>query len=608
MMRRLSWTALALVTLLPAPGAAVDLGDLRIPPDRVPEWNPGVEGGIPNTSDTTRWPVAATLPAGASGAEIQNAIDRAAAAFGDGRRGSVVQLSAGQYTLARGQCLELASNVVLRGAGPDRTTLTGDEGCIHETREFSEYGIVHVSGDSANWHGASSERLPITDAALPRGTRAFTLADASSIGVGDWVRVSVDNDPAIIEDAGARNVLLHTARVVAKSGNRITVDRPLRTAFNVAFEPIALEIYPILNAGVEGFKIENVKPARNVDRGLLSFKFAVNCWARDMFFYRGIKDLAGFESSARNTIADSRVELMLWQDCKVAGNYVDGVPDNCTGNENVVNAYGIGIERGAQDNLVTNNVFRDLYIPVIVSRGAAGNVISYNYGVDNRSGSHGIFFHGHYPYENLVEGNDLDVAITVDEWWGRQGPRNTAFRNRLRPQGTRARFANESGGPYKGFTADQLQLIANVAWAAYGTPCSGSNYDGGYCYDFDGGHAGGTALMTNLWLERNLFRDGRGSRWGLVWKDPQATTTNLENANGERAPAAWAGVRIPASLYLTSRPGFWPASKPWPAIGADVDDMAASPVRLSAQERHQGLPPVASPPDTTPPAAPHLLE
>ena len=51
------WVALA------NPAAAMDLGDLQIPASRIPVFDPGVIGGIP---DTSSWPVVNALSYGAT--------------------------------------------------------------------------------------------------------------------------------------------------------------------------------------------------------------------------------------------------------------------------------------------------------------------------------------------------------------------------------------------------------------------------------------------------------------------------------------------------------------------------------------------------------------
>ena len=97
-----------------------------------------------------------------------------------------------------------------------------------------------------------------------------------------------------------------------------------------------------------------------------------------------------------------------------------------------------------------------MYIDVIMSNGATGNVISYNY-VTGPTMSHGFFFHGKYPLENLLEGNHTNSTVTFDNWWGMQGPRNTVFRNRLVDGG---HIRNSADG--SSFIADYFNITGVV--------------------------------------------------------------------------------------------------------------------------------------------------
>src|SRR5437016_14617658 len=90
-----------------------------IPADRRIDWSQaGIPGGIP--SRTTR---CATFSPGATAAQINKAI----ATCNNG----VVFLGAGTYKLSAGIGFAGKSNVTLRGAGPDQTTLafTGNVNC-----------------------------------------------------------------------------------------------------------------------------------------------------------------------------------------------------------------------------------------------------------------------------------------------------------------------------------------------------------------------------------------------------------------------------------------------------------------------------------------------
>ena len=104
----------------------------------------------------------------------------------------------------------------------------------------------------------------------------------------------------------------------------------------------------------------------------------------------------------------------------IRGNTFENSPYNGTGNQQVF------LVRGASDNVLENNIFNDAD-PIKIEQGSNGNVIAYNFftGGDTRS----IFYHGTYNHENLSEGNDLfSRNIAADNYWGRQGPRNTVYR------------------------------------------------------------------------------------------------------------------------------------------------------------------------------------
>jgi hypothetical protein len=95
-------------------------------PSRAIDWTKaGIPGGIPNRTTVCR----AVAPSGEANAtdsaNIQNALTACAGTD------QVVQLQAGKYTLAAGILFNQVSHVVLRGAGPDKTTLafTGLAGC-----------------------------------------------------------------------------------------------------------------------------------------------------------------------------------------------------------------------------------------------------------------------------------------------------------------------------------------------------------------------------------------------------------------------------------------------------------------------------------------------
>ena len=549
------------------------LGDLQVPANRIPTWNPGVEGGVPDTSgwnifcDVTDSPYNAVANDGQlDRAAIQSAIDAANAAGGN----QVVYVPAGTfrgYAHGSGNTLNLKSNVVLRGAGRDLTTITGDRGGGPEV-----WGGVHL-------YGSGGAFVNITTSSLPRGTTTITLANASGFSVGDYCMMKQDNDMSYFHVRSSMmsdEYLRHIFKVSAKNGNTLTMDRPLRHYFGASFNPRVQKMNPISNSGLEDMKVmcDELTLAQwqgglYANTGPVGMYYAVNCWIDDCYLYCGYRKHIHAKYSSRCTIRDSKFYKMLQAEY--------GDPDD--GSEKEYDAYCVLLHVGAVDFLVTNNIFIDHYVDVIMFNGANGNVASYNYHIGPR-GLHGFFFHGRYPHENLFEGNQTDASITVDNWWGEQGPRNTIFRNRLVDTGwVKNEDYHSSTYHPTGHVADQLNVIGNIAWSYRAQPFC--QYEAGSCRDYD-------TKMTNLWLERNIYRDyTRGDHYGLILRTPEPTTTNLFSYGGDKAPASWSTFNMPASLYLTQKPDWWPSGKPWPCTGSDIDDFTGTLTKLPAQDRYE---------------------
>ncbi len=540
-------------------GRGRDLGDLKIPPERLPQWYPGVEGGIPNTSD---WPVFCEVtdpPYNAKpnddksdAAAINAAITAAATAGGN----QVVYLPAGLYRFDKGQAIYMKSNVVLRGAGWDDTIIKG--------KGSKNQAGIYFSGSRGGY-------INITSSSIPKGTTTITLADASGIGVGDWLFMEQDNDPSYMQ-WDVIPAMTAIFKVVAKNGNTITMDRPLRHAFGSSFNPVVFKIKPIENAGIEKFRIQMDRDS-NVKANLVVIKEAVNCWTKEVYFKDGGKHHIFLNYAVRNTIFKCMFEgLLVWEI-----------------NKTPWANYSIGFAEGAHDNLITNTVAIDNKSNACFARGASGNVYSYNYHVGTVMRK-GVQFHGKYPYDNLVEGNDTYNGImTMDNNWGQQGPRNTIFRNRCRGIGRIHSSADGPESPPDCPTGVDLNLILNSAHSFYGG-CVGPavcNYPKGNTRDYD-------FKSTGLWAEYNFATDIKpdvGGVWGWVWKTPESSSVRIESDHeGNKAPAHWAGLKFPASLYLKNKPDWWPAGKAWPCIGADIDDHSGAMIKLPAQQWYEALP------------------
>ena len=258
--------------------------------------------------------------------------------------------------------------------------------------------------------------------------------------------------------------------------------------------------------------------------------------------------------------------------------------------------------------LVENNILERLHVGIMLSWGAAGNVIAYNYSYGNFDSSGALVilatidFHGAHPQFNLFEGN-VGNNITMDSFWG-SGSNNTMFRNQFRGTDTLAsplaagrnvvnwsstQLANEQMfGITDSFPHTNANSVGNVlgsadaVTAATGgrfnsgsspfsstiTPPTTRNYNNWFYattagYDTGGdstgssvaSFAGGLLNLLGYWVGKapgTIFQHGNfdiGSN-SVIWN---SGTTQV----------------LPASFYRTSKPS-WFGSVPWPAIGPDV--------------------------------------
>jgi hypothetical protein len=108
------------------PPPSVQLWSEILDPSRATDWTQaGIPGGIPNRTTVCRTVAPSAKTDATDSTNIQNALTACAGTD------QVVQLQAGRYTLSAGIFFNQLSHVVLRGAGPDKTTLafTGLSAC-----------------------------------------------------------------------------------------------------------------------------------------------------------------------------------------------------------------------------------------------------------------------------------------------------------------------------------------------------------------------------------------------------------------------------------------------------------------------------------------------
>jgi hypothetical protein len=239
-----------------------------------------------------------------------------------------------------------------------------------------------------------------------------------------------------------------------------------------------------------------------------------------------------------------------------------------------VDCYGVVIRCGAAENLIENNIVRYMNKPILMNVSGGGNVIAYNY-ADNSWATPpewqevNIDTHCAFPHMELIEGNQAPhMGATITH--GNAGYL-TFFRNysssQFAPPAVYGSTATQTGN----VTAIQLDggdigmnAVGNVLGAA-GISTVYDAYDSGPMSIFELGNGGAGATdvaATSLYRDGNFDYVNNGTQWNA----------------GAHA--------LPASLYLRSRPAWWPSGQPFPWVGPDLSPMVGT---LPAKDRSDHL-------------------
>jgi len=544
------------------PGSALaqrtqaSLGDLQIPPSRVPMWHDLDHLPL----DTSGWTVT-NVPCG-GGSTLQNAVNAAGP-------NTVLQL-AGNCTYDFGQSGATfsigKSYLVLRGAGRNSTIIEfGNNDSTGILLGLLGYPPNEVFGDARSWTGG-----------YQLGDTVLTLSSTSGLQVGGWVRLRANNEPDW--HGNARNG--YSAKLVcvgstgtsscgSLSANQVKLDRPLNSTFTQGGQQLDRVTGNFVQfSGIENLRIQHKTPDRVESyRARLKIEDCHECWVVDNSF--------GDAGNAHIVIEDSSRVLMRgndfgWNQCTDDG-------ERCLWNKGAVY-----YNNHAYDTVFENNALVDTPSGPLLQNGG-GNVVAFNYMTSNPSVEceRHVFLHGQGVRSSLVEGNDVSCMIEWDSYRDGQGYYNTLYRNRLRdtpqtgasyPGYYRGRLGGEAQGS---FIHRYITVIANHVNELQGGP-----FPTGLGIDFS---SDSTHYHYRTWVSYNIARSN------LIF-DPRATeTTNIDNRIASGPPSAWSSIHFPGSLYRgDTAPSWWcDESGAFPNIGAP-SDRAGSYSRLPAQIRLEG--------------------
>lgn len=541
---------------------------------RAVDWSKaGVPGGIPSGN----WmQCGSTISASATAATINAAISACGA-------NQYVLLGSGTFNLNAG--LVLKSNVELRGAGANQTLLvfTGDAACD------GEYADVCMASADVNYWGGPSNTANWTSG-YTAGSTSIVLDKASNLKVGTPITLdqaddtsdsgdifvcytpkgtcSTNGDDGGFERAGRSQEQIVEVTSISGSGPYTVgispgIYMPNWTSSKTpqAWWPTS----PMVTAGVQNVSIDATNSGAMEGVGFFN---CVGCWA-----------------SGVRVIDASRSDVMAWQSphTTVQNSYFYRTANQSS------SSYGLEFDN-ASDSLAQNNIFQQLSAPYVNNGTCSGCVMSYNFTVDNLYNSGGGVYNFQqqdwYPHvagddHILAEGNQ-GAGMYSDNFHGTH-QFQTLFRNAF--NGWQPNNGTTTTGGLGALAINAYSRFYNVVGNVLGASVFThyrNDLSNNYPYNtsiVDVGFGDGvpndsnTARTLMMWGNYDTV-DGT-VRWCGNSSDPGFSSTcagvsEVPSGIANYANAVPKSTSLPASFYLTAKPTWWPASKPWPAVGPDV--------------------------------------
>ncbi|MFT4115723.1 hypothetical protein [Bradyrhizobium sp.] len=469
---------------------------------------------------------------------------------------------------------------MLRGSGsngaPTGTTVVKSGGgtvlAIGKDRDFICYNGMMPAGVDLVEDGAKESTT------LNVGPSGVSAASARrNFSPGDLALVDLIDDPTIQQGDCSyfkrfpkRSVSQRVEiRSVDQATGKLSLSSPLHWNFRAGGSyqaQISRVTSPTTRwAGVENLKImggtnDNYPGAT---AGGIDISNAAYCWVKDV--------------ETGGTIGGVHISLTGTYRCVVRDSYVHHSAKYGFGTD----SYGIVLKCGAAENLVENNIARYMNKPIQLNTTGGGNVIAYNY-ADNAWSTPGewqetsIDTHCSFPHMELIEGN-LAPHIGIAGTHGNSGYL-TFFRNYASSQFASPAVWNDGPLVQTGNVAAMvfaagsigMNVIGNVLGSTKTTTAAASR-------TYESGDGSVPSIFT-------LGNDGAGL-------SDVAAKTLLRNGNYDtiHRSVVWSGtpLALPPSLYLSSRPAWWPTGMPWPWAGPDLEPMVGTlPAKLRSDTNY----------------------
>jgi hypothetical protein len=569
--------------------ASIDSFAQIIPAGRRIIWegNVGIPGGIPNRSSGTTAPInpavygKGTIDATSA---IQTELDNCPS-------NQVAYLPAGTY-LINGS-LRIPSNVTLRGAGPSQTIL--------DARGTG--GAVIGFGQDANPYTANSKAIT---GGTTAGSSSITLASATGISVGLYLLITELNDTSFVTIKGGEGsctwcdggigwngtrTLGQIVEVTSVNATTIGIAPPLYITYNAALSPLATPF----SAGAKYAGLEDLQVHMN-NTGYTAnilMNGSAYCWVKNI------------ES---NYTDGDHVRAFWAYRCEIRDSYFHDAYHHTPGQTDA----DVFIADKSSGLLIENNILRRMHVSIMLNWGAAGNVIGYNYSAnDFDENAYNVVMgdlsmHGSHPMFNLYEGN-IATSFHPDGIWG-SNSHNTLFRSWL--LGTTKICKPLSG---RG-----VERTDSSWWACQANRAVNVDFAGRY-YNIIGNVSGSTDLLqvtsynncthripavSMIIAPQNRSYDATTYCYCFGYSEANDDGTSGTYPEDNRLPYTTALLHgnydyasdstkwdpsisdhaLPASLYLSAKPAWWPSGIPWPPIGPDIHPMVN---KIPAQVRYE---------------------
>lgn len=398
-------TALQAALLLPAWAMTSRAADNRPADDnRPPVTNPRATSG--DDRHEPDWNEKLTVTVGPEKADVIGSNDRALQAAVDyvaRLGGGTVQILPGTYRLRN--AIHLSSNLRIRGSGPESILI-----------KEPWFGSKLV--EDSDWY---DQEITVEDAS------AFKLGD----GVALMGKSSYSSVPIVIKRT-----------IVARSGNRLKLDKALRENIWLAGEPMANSLFPLLTGEyIENITVENLAIDGNKDNNP---NFNGNYGGN--LFFQDCKQMVFRDLTTRNSNGDG----ISWQICH------DVLVENCHSHDNV--DLGLHPGSGSQRPLIRNNKLERNGLGLFWCWGVKYGLAEKNIITDSKTYGMSI---GHCDTDNLIRDNQILRSGQVGVLFRDEQRSFAAHRNELRTNLIQDNGGDEGIGIDVQGTTDSVKLESN---------------------------------------------------------------------------------------------------------------------------------------------------